>query len=366
MTGIFDYLEWRGDLSFAQSAFNEVDSMILCAVSYLPLELMPNRPDKISIGNAASALLKLPNIKEQVLLKADIPLMRALKDSARFGGLEISECVSIIDDVSQTQFFAITVKISDGLSCIAFRGTDNTLVGWKEDFNMAFVCPVPAQKLAVEYLERVLRLKRGKFILSGHSKGGNLAIYAAAFCRKSLQRRIERIYNYDGPGFDEKVLTTDGYKSVRALTATFVPQSSIVGMLLGHEENYTIVRSKAAGIMQHDFYSWEVKRDRFVYLDTVTESSKFIDSSLKAWIAELDYEKREQLIDTMYTIITETSFKTIRELNENWFKSAGAILKFIHSLDDDTRRAVNQTLLSLMKCAGNNIPMLQIKKKKAP
>lgn len=363
MAGIFDYLEWRGDLTFEQSAFNETDSLIICALSYFPFELT-GTPKNISVKDAINTLISAPNLKKNIHLKADIPLMKVLPDTARFGAVEILDFVNFVDDATQTQFSAITVKIADDLSCVAFRGTDNNLVGWKEDFNMGFVCPVPAQKLAVEYLERISHEIRGKFIVGGHSKGGNLAIYAAAFCHRDLQHRIESVYNYDGPGFDDTVLSTDGYKNICPITKTFVPQSSIVGMLLGHEEKYTIVRSKANGIMQHDFYSWEVKQNHFICLDTVTDSSKFIDSSLKAWIAQLDYEKREQLIDTVYTIIAENNFKTVHDLNENWLKSAGAILKSVHNLDDETRRAVTQTLLSLMKCAGQNLTQIQIKKKK--
>lgn len=363
MTGIFDYLEWRGDLTFAQSEFNEIDSLIICALSYFPFELT-GTPKNVSVKDAVNTLLSAPNLKQNIHLKADIPLMKALPNTERFGTSEILDFVNVVDDGTQTQFSAITVKITDDLNCVAFRGTDNNLIGWKEDFNMGFVCPVPAQKLAVEYLEKISHKINGQFIVSGHSKGGNLAIYAAAFCRKELQRRIEKVYNYDGPGFDDTVLGTDGYKNICSVTNTFVPQSSIVGMLLGHEEKYTIIRSKATGVMQHDFYSWEVKQNRFVYLDTVTESSKFIDSSLKTWIAQLDYEKREQLIDTVYAIIAENNFKTVQDLNENWVKSAGAILKSVHNLDDETRRAVSRTLLSLMDCARKNIPSIQIKKKK--
>lgn len=221
---------------------------------------------------------------------------------------------------------------------------------------MSFVCPVPAQVLASRYVERLANEKTEKnIVITGHSKGGNLAVYAAAFCDDGVQKRITSVFNYDGPGFDDRVLRTESYKRICKRIMTFVPQSSVIGMLLGHEEAYTIVHSEQTGMMQHDVYSWDVRRDGFECLERVDNSSRFVDFTLKAWITDLDYKQRESFFDTVYTVMKETNASTLREMGENWFASAVSVLKSIKNLDEATRKAALRTLGLLVKCAGMGI-----------
>lgn len=354
MTGIFDYLVWRGDISMDVCPFNEIDGVILARFSYLPFEAAFDFSAGIyfTVGEISEKLLAVQNIDHLVRLADDVKLMEALMDSERFNKIKIFDYVNRLSEEVQLQFSAITAKLSDERLYIAFRGTDNTIIGWKEDFNMCFVCPIQSQVLAAEYLERCGHKSSGSIIVGGHSKGGNLAVYAATFCDRSVQDRITNVYNFDGPGFDEKVLRTDGYKRICARVQTFVPQSSIVGMLLEHEEEYTIVHSaRKNGLWQHDVYSWEVKRNHFICLETVNNSSKFIDFTLKAWIAELDYDKREQLVDTVYAVLNKTQANTIRELNESKFSNAVVIVKSIKDLDEPTKRVVIQSIKSLVRVA---------------
>lgn len=358
MANLFDYLDWRGDLTLAQSPFNEIDGMILARFSYVPFECVADAfsGGSPTIGSVASALLSVPDIQSRVTLEEDTALLRILSESRRFCKLKLSAYENRLDSETQTQFSAITIQLATRQFYVAFRGTDRTLVGWKEDFNMSFVCPVPAQKLAVEYLSAVAGTVDGRFVLGGHSKGGNLAVYAAAFCDPSVQSRIGAVYNYDGPGFDATVLRTPAYQAVCGRVHTFVPQSSIVGMLLEHEEKYTIVHStQKTGIWQHDIYSWEVIRNHFSYLETVTSSSKFINSALKAWLGELDPRQREKIIDTGYMLLQTTNAQTLSDLSENWFANTKAIVKSARDLDEDTRKLVTEALRSLMKCAKNEM-----------
>lgn len=354
---VFDYLLWRGDLPLKYIPLNEIDGMILARFSYLPFErIMEQKSTEVmTVESVAKSLLALPDIDNIVLRKDDINLISALVESPRFQHLNVFGYVNQFDVPTQTQFSAITIQISEEQVFISFRGTDNTLVGWKEDFNMCFVCPVPAQDLSVKYMNYVAGRTEGRLILGGHSKGGNLAVYAAAFCGTDIQGRIESVYNYDGPGFDDKVLSTNEYKRICPIVSTFVPQSSVVGMLLGHEEVYTVVHSVQTGIMQHDVYSWETKREHFVYLEAVTNSSKFIDSTLKAWLSDLDYSQREKFIETVYNIMSETNAYTLREFSDNWFHSAKAVLKSVKDLDDATRQTVTHALKLLVKCAKSGI-----------
>ncbi|MBQ8004051.1 MAG: DUF2974 domain-containing protein [Oscillospiraceae bacterium] len=351
MANAFDYLMWRGDIPLAYSPVNEIDGMLLSRLSYAPFELAGQKR-AITIGDACKALLKIENIEEKLLMKSDKRLLELLSESERFRHLVLFEYVNRVDEESETQFAAVTVQLTRGRFYVAFRGTDDNLVGWKEDFNMSFTTPVPAQKMAVEYFERIAWRVRGRFILGGHSKGGNLAVYASAFSKTSASKRIDKAQNFDGPGFDEKVLTAPGYIAARERIDTYVPQSSVIGLLLNHEEEYTIVKSTQNGLWQHDTYSWEVERDRFVYLEKVTDASRFIDHTLKEWISQMSPEKREKLVDVLYSVLLQTNAKTVRELSENWVGNTISVLKTLRTLDDETRKVLIEAIRALAKGAG--------------
>ena len=227
-----------------------------------------------------------------VLVPDTIPtLLQQAAKTRRFADMRLCGYRSALDTGSEIQFAALCIACGDGGTYLAFRGTDETLIGWKEDFNMGVVCPVPSQTLAVDYLNETGGSR--PLIVCGHSKGGNLAIYASAFCREDVQARIRTIYNFDGPGFTEQVLSTEGYARIKPRIQTFLPQFSVVGMLFSNEGKCTIVHSEQVGIMQHDLFSWDVEKDRFCYLETINRSSRFIDCTLAAWIDQMDHEQRE-------------------------------------------------------------------------
>ena len=351
MTNIFDYLYWRGDISTRFAAFQELDGAILARLSYLPFELvLPEPPETpLPLRDVAAMLLAVPGLEERVTQPEDLRLLRTALECERFAHAEVVAFASRRDAETQTQFSALTLRLRPDELLVSFRGTDNTLVGWKEDFNMGFVCPVPAQELAVAYLERIAAQYPGALRIGGHSKGGNLAVYAAAFCDPAVQERILAVYNYDGPGFDETILRWDGYRAICGRVHTFVPQSSVVGMLLGHEEEYTIVHSERMGLMQHNIYSWEVEPTVFLQLETVTNSSRFIDHTIKAWIAEMDVQQRERFVDAVYDIMKETNAETLRDLNENRMNSAMSVLRSLKNLDEQTRSDVTHAIGLLLK-----------------
>lgn len=358
MANLKDYIVWRGDVDMAYDKFNEADGAVLARLAYLPFEgtaLEPQYlPQKIIDAR----------INDISALQKDKELLRLAKESRRFGDIGVCAYVNKTDISEQTQFAAVTFRLSDELYYVAFRGTEDTLVGWKEDFNMSFTFPVPSQSLAVSYYENVADcFKNARFILGGHSKGGNLAVCAAAFCRSELQDRVISVYNYDGPGFDGAVISTAGYKSICGRIHTFLPQSSIVGMLLEHEEKYAVIHSMQTGLWQHDIYSWEIVKNHFVYLDSVTNSSRIIDRTIKDWVASVTPEHREQLVDIVYDIMTDTNIQTFKELSEHRFASAKAILKATRRLDPDTRRTVTEAFAVLLKSARKNLPEILKKNK---
>lgn len=355
MANVFDYIMWRGDLSLRRDPFNEADGLVLSALSYLPFELAWNIINSSgTVSELCSVLLDIPEIEKKVLFKNDIQLMSCLKDSKRYSKITFIDYENHIDTASQTQFCAITLCLANGYYAIVFRGTDNTIIGWKEDFNMSFICPVPAQSYAKEYTDRIIKKYSGRYILCGHSKGGNLATYAAAFCTGEASGSIGKIYSYDSPGFDEKILSLPQYKKICPRLKSYVPQSSIVGMMLEREDNYKVVKSSQIGPFQHDLYSWNILNNKFVYTDGTTRGSKFTDRTLSGWLKEMDYEKRKKFIDVVFSIIEETGALTLNELGGNFLKNAKIITHSIRNLDTDTKKAVIAMLKLLAQEAKKN------------
>ncbi len=354
MADIFDYLAWRGDLSWKQSGFNEVDGMILAQLAYVPFEYFtPPLPEGFSsVKELAANALSDERLKTEKRWKQeDDRLLAALADSRRFGGIGVGFAGNRLDEEMQTQFFAVTLKLCDDLFYIAFRGTDSTLVGWKEDLNMSYLCPIPGQKMAVEYVRQIAPVINGRILLGGHSKGGNLAVYAASFCGEEIQDRIGDVYNYDGPGFFDNVLQTDGYRRICSRIHTYVPQFSIVGMLFRREESYGIVHSTETGILQHNLYSWDILGKTFVLRESVTGGSRFVDSTIKDWSMNMTPEQFKSFSDAVYTVLAETNAHTLRELKENWFESAKSIVHSMNGMDNETRAAVTEVLHLFVRSA---------------
>ena len=361
MSNLLDYLVWRGDLSMQTVPFQAVDSLILCRLSYVSFDDLLQPDDApISIRQAAHQRLKTLRDDKTPLGKPisaqDQHLLSLLGESARFADWTIRGYVNELDMQEEKQFSAMTLQGEEGAFYIAYRGTDNTLVGWKEDFNMSFRTPVPAQQAAVEYLTAAAQNTTDKICLGGHSKGGNLAVYAASFCPPDVQSRILNVYNNDGPGFTQSTIDQPGYQAVKDRISTFVPQSSVIGMLMEHEEDYTVVHSTQVGLLQHDVYSWQVQRDDFVRLQSVTESSRFVDHTLKEWVLAMTPLQREQFFDALYAIAQTTHAQTIKEMREGGLQTAKTVLQSLKNVDEPTRKIILQGMKILWEAARDNLP----------
>ncbi len=357
MANILDYLEWRGDLPFEASAFNEVDAVVLSRFSYIPFDgIVPDDfGHTVTVAEAAEQFLGDEERRTQVIYEDDLNLLAAMGASRRFGDLLLCGYVSQLDEEIQKQFSAVTVKLFDDVSCVVYRGTDKTFVGWREDCNMAFLSPVPSQQTAVEYLRQAAEQISGTFLLCGHSKGGNLAIYAAATCEHTLQDRILKVYSMDGPGFEPNVLELAGYNRMLSRMITYIPQNSVVGMLLEHREEYVVIRSMQEGFMQHDVYSWEVLGPSLIHEDGITDECRVLNASLKEWIDHMDYDQRRQFVNALFDLLDECDAKTTDDLQNNWYKDIGRILTLIKKMDETSRKVVGQTILSLLKITRKNV-----------
>ena len=358
MANLLYYLNWRGDLTLEQSPFNEVDNLILAELSFVDFKDIvpgPGEGGSVPLHQAAEAFFaRFPEgekIDMGVLVPSTIPeMLRKMADAPRFRDMELNCFVDRLDVGKGEQFAALTIETGDGLLYLSFRGTDDTLAGWKEDFELACMPEVPAQKKAVDYVKDVSKqFPRKKLRLGGHSKGGNLAVYAGVFCPASVQRRIAAIWSNDGPGFHEDLLDLPEHQRVAERIYSIVPKSSVVGMLLEHEEDYTVVDSDQLGFLQHDGFSWQVLGGQFIKLRQVTRQAHLSDQELRSWVHGLSVEQREKFVSAMFDVLSATGAVTLTDLKDDSFKAVGAMVKAMKDLDKETRDGLWDFLAILFK-----------------
>ena len=352
MPNVFDYISWRGDLSFKQSNFNEIDNMIMSRLSYLPFEKIKLQ-EKETIKTIAK---KLKDVKEEYFnMPNDKNLIKEIQKSIRFKDLEITDYCAIRDFNEQKQFVAITIHLNDEEIYLSYGGTDNTLVGWKEDFNLSFMTHIPSQIEGLKYIKKISKEYTQKMHLGGHSKGGNIAVYSAVFCPKKIQSRIIDITNHDGPGFDKTIIETEGYKRILNKIYTYIPQSSVIGRLLEHEEKYKIVKSVQKGIMQHDIYSWQLLGTKFIKSNEITNGSNMINETVRNWLKSTTPEQRKNFINVMYEVVTTTKAKTFKDFTASFAKNIGIILKTYKNIDEKDKKMIGQMIFTFIGAAKDSI-----------
>ena len=348
MANILDYIKWRGDLSFVQDPPNRVDALIFSALSYIEFDDLLAGEEPVYLRNAAEAFFLEDNLQERIRVSSDLELLKLAAQSTRFGFCRLCMYRDSLIPEQETQFAALTFLLDDGSGFVAFRGTDYSLVGWKEDFNMSFQQTVPSQRLAQQYVREVAAEYMVPLRIGGHSKGGNMAVIAAARSSPMVQQRILEVYNNDGPGFTEYMMGDPGYLAMVPRIHTFIPQSSVVGMLLEHEEAYTVIKSKTVGLLQHDPYSWEVLGKDFIPVEQTTADARLVDATIKTWFAGLSNQERNQLVDVMFTLLgtggVENALEIFHPRNiRNYVKTL--------SSDDYMRKVLSTEFQSLLEAA---------------
>ena len=361
MPNVFDYLDWRGDIKFSDLGLNEVDNLILSTICYVEFSnILPSSHHRtLQLLTAAKRYLASRK-GESTYIGAILPteivtLLAKAAKTMRFGTLRLGGYSSIIDTDTQLQFSAVTYHLGNGSIYVAYRGTDDTLVGWKENLNMSFMSPVPAQIEAAKYLESAAAAFDGDIYVGGHSKGGNLAVYAATKVSPEIQARIKTVYNNDGPGFSPEFIKGADYLRMTDRIRMLVPQSSVVGLLLEHGSSYEIVKSSQVGIMQHDSFSWELLGGKFIYLNELTNESIHIDQTIKGWLADMDMKQRETFVNALYETLVATNATTLTDINTDKLK----LIKAWNTLDEDSRAILLKTVKLLFK---ENIKQFRKKK----
>ena len=364
MANIIDYLDWRGDLTLEASPFNEVDNLLLAELSFLDLEgIVPDvgQGKSVALREAVAAYFQRnegQSLSMGVLVPDQIPEMaEKMALSQRFSAMRLDGYRACLDTQREIQFAALTVDLGNGCLYLSFRGTDDTIVGWKEDFNMAFLPIVPSQRLAVDYIRDVAARYPGrKLYIGGHSKGGNLTVYGSVFCGARIQRRILAVYNNDGPGFKESLVGLPEYQAIRDRIISIVPQSSIVGMLLEHDDNYTVVKSSHQGVYyQHDGFSWEVLGTRFIHLDEISQVGRIHGQAIRSFIEEMDDQQRSAFVDALFEVLSSTNAKTLTELDADWMKSLSAMARTYKELSRESRQMLANAVKALLRAGTENL-----------
>ena len=338
MADMLDYIEWRGDLTFREREFNDVDNLILSLLAYSDFKgiiSMDEGSPPISIAELYSKYTEAGKNQSELACNPK-PVFEKCAKTNRFGNIMVKDYVDIVNQGRQFQFAAMTFQLGDGTVYAAFRGTDNTLVGWREDLNFSFMEATPAQLCAAEYLDIVCEKTNDPVRTGGHSKGGNLAMYAAAFCEDQNKDRIVRVYSNDGPGFNEIIAENENYKNILDRVSLAIPEGSPIGILLFNKQDKKVVESTGKnGAAQHNPYTWCINKWGLVQAEKQSSMSIFLDKTLDEWLSRLTREQKQEFVDTVFDTLEATGARSFSELYSNKRESLSAIIKAARRLHAD-------------------------------
>ena len=356
MKNMLDYIKEFGHVSFEERAFSEIDALVLTELEYLPLEkVVPsdeNGENFVTVKEIAEYMQEhkqeLFDENPMMITQERHEVSQVIADAPRFQSLKFFGVVSEWDKDTTKQFAAVTVEVEPSVRLVVFRGTDETLIGWKEDFLMTYSPLVAAQTDAKEYLAKQASLWGGDLMISGHSKGGNLAIYAAATQEEDVQLRIVDIFCFDSPGLYRSVLETKGYQNIVPLAMRYIPQDSLVGLMLESEVPYVIVKSNATGAMQHSAMTWEIEDGQFIKMEKLTKNSQLNDQTFKKWTESVSDEELELFWNVFFELLFSVGIDTVNDLYGQFMHYVQEFLKAAGDMDEEKREVLIRVALLLV------------------
>ena len=352
MSTIFDYLDHVSYDSIYDRPFKELDVLALTELTYLPFDRIVPQGDTTNIEvRLSDATDLIDRTTDFIVTDQHLQLVDSLATSKRFKNIKLLNYVDEYDIDVQKQFAAMTYRLTMDVYLVVFRGTDDTLIGWKEDFHMTYMDHIPAQRRAASYLQHVMKeFQKGRFMVAGHSKGGNLAAYACSYLPDHLIERVDAIYCYDAPGLNKAIIETESYQQIAHLIHRYVPQGSIVGMMLEVPEPATIVKSRAfGGFAQHDAFTWMVEKDGFVTLDQTSPDSQQMDQTLKQWVQEVPDSQLKKFFDTFFGLFLDAGVTSINDLmNLKNFSKIKDIFQNTQDLDPTEREMLERLAKQLI------------------
>lgn len=363
MGNIYNYIDQNCDSDFSTEPFCEIDALIFAWLSYFEIENLQNAGYScfnLTLSELVMASQKiLGKIQEPGKLKKLVSastgawMLKKVSKKSRYRRVRIADFKTVMDPVNNTQFSVTSYILDTGTEVVAFRGTDTSVAGWKEDCMTSYSLEIPSQKLALEYLNS--RQGKSNLIVTGHSKGGNLAIYSAAKCTKDVLNRIAGIYNFDGPGFCFDIKETENYSTIAGHIHSYIPGSSIVGMLLNHVQDYKVVVSSNAGIMQHYAFYWLIKDNRFVTQEDRNISSRSVDTAFQTWLKDLSFEDRKKFVEAVFSVFESAGVEHFDDMtSEGFLKMRSAFYK-MRNLDPQTYEMMRSFFRTLMFASMNEV-----------
>ena len=365
MADFFDYLDWRGELTFDVVPFNKIDALLFAQISYAILDGVVSKSfyEKKPLAQVTKDFSDLPDSEERINIGFLIndrttELMMRAAETARFRNVQVCGFRSIYNEENVEQFAAVTF-IAGGKTVITFRGTDDTIVGWKEDFNIAWLPQIPAQKDALDYFNEAAQALEGDFVFAGHSKGGNLAINTAVRCGKELQERVSEVYNFDGPGFDPAFFESKEYKAVEKKIRSFYPGFSVVGMIFHHPKEFEIVKSDGFAFWQHDAMNWQIMGSNFINEADFTDESRLFYKAFNQWIDKLNTDQKKRFVETMFFVLEASGAKTNNEIEKDALKATARMVAAYADMDKGRRKELKNILSMFKDVITDDIPIFK-------
>lgn len=375
-TTIIDYIIWRGDITFDKDPFNYVDSLIFSELSYVNFDQILD--EELTIQEAYNKYLKYHKLKDVLsefsFINNTVIILALIAQTKRYQDLLLTNYISIINYEKEEQFCAINIILPNDTIYVSFRGTDDTILGWKEDFNMTYMMEIPSQKDAVAYLNNSYTIytgnngifsmfKKPKLILGGHSKGGNLAVYSAVKANKKIKSYIEEIHNFDGPGFHQEILDTNEYQEIKDKIINFKPKGSLFGNLLKQDSKTIIVDTIVNSLMQHSGLNWRIRGKKICVIDEFEANATKVSKKIDDLLDTLDFEEREFLWNSLFKILDDSGITMIEDLTSVRISNIINGLKSFTEIDGRHRKILIEFLTIMLKYRSNVVISSPIKRK---
>ena len=345
MGNLITYVQQYGAQTFKDKSLTDIDILVLTEIAYLPFDEIVSSSFEEKAAISLNQLGKeFETIKEKehennpfMITKERIQLLDVVSKSQRYKDIKVFGFMNDIDDELTKQFAAVCYQWEEESRWIIFRGTDESLTGWKEDFMMTYSDLIPAQTDAIEYLRKQAELFSGSLNISGHSKGGNLSLYASAMQEEDIQHRIQQVYCWDAPGVHRSILGTEGYQRVVSKAKRYIPQDSIVGLMLESQVPYHIIESQGSGISQHSALMWNIEDDHFVELTELTKNSQLTDQTFKQWTEVVSDEDLKLFFDTFFELFFEMGVETVNDVYYNFRLYMQKFFEKAYQMDTEKR-----------------------------
>lgn len=353
---ILDYITWRGDLSFKASPFNDVDNLVISQMAYTLVDKYFKDKDRYTISELSELFFKDHTDKEVKASKSFVGqapfVLKAMAKADRYKDLVVHDFVSTINEETFEQFCAFMVDLDSKTRYIAFRGTDDTLLGWHEDLCLSYEI-IPAQISAREYMKKHVR-RLHKYYIGGHSKGGNLAMYASLYIPLN---NLIRVYSNDGPGLNKKVLSKEeikAYDTVIEKSTKIIPEFDVFGSLFSHNKNTYVIKSDGVMLMQHDAFTWLVEGTKFVP-GKLTEESKTIRKAFSDFLKKATPDECKDFSTELFKALDEANVKNVSEFMTGGIPVLAKTFSKLTTLSDNTKKFGTSLVAALVKGYGSGV-----------